>query len=398
MRILHVTQYFMPWLGYQEFYLAREQIRNGHEIQVISSNLRWPLGNYAALRSRGEPRDMPVGDRLEHGIPTVRLKPQATVRGRLVLGGLTRAVAAFSPDVVHAHGYLMPATVALAALRRRQGSRFCLVVDEHQLPSQANNDRIHVLERRIAAFLARRYILPSVDLLVAVAPGAMDWLSREYGCAGRRVALAPLGADTDVFKPDALSGTRARSALNVPAGRHVILYSGKIAEHKRVDLLIQAVAALPHPLDPVLIAVGDADAETQRRLVRLAADLRVEFHQLPAVSPDALAAYFNAADLCVWPADCSVSHLEAAACAKPIIIPDDPGIRDRLSAGNGLGVSVGDVPGLTAAIARLLHDDVLRIRMGRSGRALIESEYSWRSIARRFEELYDDAWAVRHSQ
>jgi len=36
-RILHVTQYFLPWLGYQEYYLAREQARAGHEVMVLTS-------------------------------------------------------------------------------------------------------------------------------------------------------------------------------------------------------------------------------------------------------------------------------------------------------------------------------------------------------------------------
>ena len=54
------------------------------------------------------------------------------------------------------------------------------------------------------------------------------------------------------------------------------------------------------------------------------------FLRVKAVPPAELAGYFNAADVCAWPADCTISHLEAAACGLPIVIPADPGIAVRV--------------------------------------------------------------------
>lgn len=390
-----MTQYFLPWLGYQEFYLAREQIRNGHDVHVIASNLRWPDFGYSALGARGESQQMVVGVASEHGIPTSRLGVRTKLGGRLVLRGLGRTVEALRPDVVHAHGYLLPATLELALLRRRRRRPFQLVVDEHQLPHQANNALVHRFERRIIALGARTFVMPYVDQFVAVANGALEWLTTEYRCPASRVMLIPLGADTDAFRPDPPAGLRVRAQLGIAAKRSVVLYSGKIARHKRIDLLIQAISRLPPEWSTIVLLVGDSEAATLAELESLAARLHVDLRPVPPVRPHELPDYFNAADVCAWPADATVSHIEAAACGKAIVIPDAPGIADRIAAGNGVGVPVGDITALARALERLLADPVGREKMGRAGRRLVELRYSWRSVARQFQDVYESIATAR---
>src|SRR5437868_2483761 len=104
MRILHATQYFTPWAGYQEYYLAREQLRVGHDVLVVSSNLRWPGAHYAtAMADRTESRVMSSGFNVEEGVPACRLPVVKDFAGRLFLSGLAEAIRLFAPDVVHAH-------------------------------------------------------------------------------------------------------------------------------------------------------------------------------------------------------------------------------------------------------------------------------------------------------
>src|SRR6266478_5965288 len=147
MRILHVSQYFLPWIGYQEFYLPRAQLNLGHEVLVVSSNLRWALGPYTALREEGAACEMAPGRSVECGIPSLRLKVRANVGGRLFLRGLHEAVHAYQPNVVHSHIYLTFHTYQLARLKRKYGYR--LIVDEHQLAHQSVPGLWHRLQRRV---------------------------------------------------------------------------------------------------------------------------------------------------------------------------------------------------------------------------------------------------------
>jgi glycosyltransferase involved in cell wall biosynthesis len=367
-------------------------MRMGHDVCVLASNLRWPLGPYAALKRNTESREMKLGRAVEGGVPSVRLRVMAAPLGRLVLSGLERELLRFRPDVVHAHGYLLPTTLAVAFARAHTAllgrQTFRILVDEHQLPYQAVPGRLHRLERRALARLARVLLLPFVDELVAVAEGARQWLIEEYLCPPDRIEFIPLGADTDVFRPDEALRARMRVELKIGVHEALVLSTGKIAPHKRLDLLVQAAGAIPPERRPTLLFVGSSVAATRQLLTQLAASLDVKLRVLDAVAPGLLPGYFNAADLCVWPADCTISHLEAASCGRAIIIPAEQGIKDRIEQGNGIAVATGDVPALVSAIDGLLLNPSKRIALGEQGRRAVLERYSWRSIALRFENLY----------
>jgi glycosyltransferase involved in cell wall biosynthesis len=74
--------------------------------------------------------------------------------------------------------------------------------------------------------------------------------------------------------------------------------------------------------------------------------------------------------------------LEAAACARPIVVTDMPGCREAVKAGEtGLLVPPHDVGSLAAALAALAGDPPLRQAMGRAGRALVEREFGEERVA-----------------
>jgi glycosyltransferase involved in cell wall biosynthesis len=81
--------------------------------------------------------------------------------------------------------------------------------------------------------------------------------------------------------------------------------------------------------------------------------------------------------------------LEAAACARPVVATDVPGCRETVRAGEtGILVPPHDIGALAAAIAELAADPVLRARMGRAGRALIEQQFTDAVVARETLALY----------
>lgn len=385
MRIVQVAQFYLPWLGYQEFYLSRELARLGHEVLVVASDLRWSPDELSRAHASGQHR-MPAGETVDDGFRCLRLRSVATVRGRLLLRGVGAAIRSFQPDAVHAHGYLLPLTAQAASATDRRTSRF--VVDEHQLAYQAKTGSLHRAQRRFASALARQWLLPRIDALVPVADGAREWLINGYGCPPAAIgATIPLGADPDVFRPDDELRARGRAELGVSADEIVVLSSGKIAPHKRLDLLIAAAQRVSDPR-VVVVLIGNAVAETARDLEAQAREAGVRLRIAAAVPTTELPRFFNAADICAWPADCTISHLEAASCGRAIIVPDEDAIADRIDAGNGLAAHTGDVDALAAALRRLCQDDQLRRSMGARGRAIVERRYAWRRIAERWLEVY----------
>ena len=83
--------------------------------------------------------------------------------------------------------------------------------------------------------------------------------------------------------------------------------------------------------------------------------------------------------------------LEAAACARPIVATDVPGCREIVRQNeNGLLVPPRDVTALADAIATLVRDQAMRLRMGVCGREIVLQEFSSDRIAGETIALYRD--------
>ncbi|WP_258359789.1 glycosyltransferase family 4 protein [Moorella sulfitireducens] len=83
------------------------------------------------------------------------------------------------------------------------------------------------------------------------------------------------------------------------------------------------------------------------------------------------------------------SILEAMAASKPVVATDVRGNRDLVEDGRtGFLVELGDVPGLAAALERLITDPELRAAMGAAGRKKIQ-DYSLEKVLVEMAGIYD---------
>lgn len=389
MRIVHVTQFFMPWLGYLSYYLPREQIRAGHEVTVVASNLRWPGGNYSVLAEPGVSRELPLGLGEEHGVPCVRLEThRLALKSTVSLKGLSAWLTELKPDVVIAYLYASPTTLQVALLQKALGFR--LFVVDSQLAHQSSQGLPHRVLRRLIRQIGARLIQPRLEGVVTLAEGATDHLAAAYGVPRQLMSFIPLGIDPAIFRPDAQAASALRDTLGYQAEDYVIGYTGKLAPVKQVEALIDAVGRLRERLpakQPIkLLLVGKGEPAYVESLRQLARTKHVELVMHESVPPKQLATYFNVIDVCVWPADCSISHLEAAACGTPIVIPGNTGVDDRVAGDNGLLVQTGDSAGIAAALERLA-EPAIREEMGANGVEWMRARYHWSAICSAWSKL-----------
>ena len=74
MRIVHVVDYLMPQMGYQEFLLPKWNAKHGHEVFIITSDRYTPFNNYDETwgRTLGK-RICGVGISKHEGVTIIRL-------------------------------------------------------------------------------------------------------------------------------------------------------------------------------------------------------------------------------------------------------------------------------------------------------------------------------------
>jgi len=112
------------------------------------------------------------------------------------------------------------------------------------------------------------------------------------------------------------------------------------------------------------------------------------------VNDTELPLYYNLADVFVLPSiDRSEAFgmvlLEAAACGKPLIASNLPGVRTLVRDGvNGFLVEPKDDGDLGKKIKIILDDDALRKAMGIASRQAMENGYRWEKTAENLLGIY----------
>jgi glycosyltransferase involved in cell wall biosynthesis len=200
-----------------------------------------------------------------------------------------------------------------------------------------------------------------------------------------RIRLWPRGVDAGRFSPQHRSD-RMRTQL-AGGTDHLLLYVGRLAPEKRLDVLLSAWTRVHHALGAkvALAIVGDGP---QAQELRARAPGNVTFTGY--LEGTDLAAAYAAADLFVFPSDTETFGnvvLEALASGLPVIGPHQGGILDIVESGRtGQLVPPGDAAAFAAAVLALLEARGVRLRMAAAARN--------EAVRRGWDAVLDDVLAT----
>jgi glycosyltransferase involved in cell wall biosynthesis len=318
----------------------------------------------------------------EQGIPVAHLG-----RGRFdprTLLDLVALVKERQPSILHVHGYAAADFGRLAA--RLTGT--ALVLHEHfadpRLPSyQAFADRV---------------LAGLTDRAIAVSGSTREFLVRERHVPPDRVRVIWNGAPLDEFAPGPDERRHAvRDALGLSCDARVIGAIGRLNEQKGHRHLVEALPALcAERPDLRVLIVGDGNLEQplRHRVAEAGLADRVVFAGHRADIPAMLAAI----DVLCIPSlyeGTPLALFEAMAAAKAIVSTAVDGCAEVLrDAETGLLVPPKDPPALGAALARVLDDRELRLRLASAAREA-SKQYDIASTVRQIEGLYEEVLAER---
>jgi 1,2-diacylglycerol 3-alpha-glucosyltransferase len=188
--------------------------------------------------------------------------------------------------------------------------------------------------RRFALVFCNGGLVPGgydhLDRVQQLTPGAL-----EYTVAGgepaERQRVLPLGVamEPSVSPLDPQERERLRRRLHLPLDRRVVLGVGAINRQKRVDVLIEAIAAMPAPR-PFLLLAGQAEAETPALRHLAATRIGPDGHDVRTVPPRDMPDLYRASDAFVlaslWESFGRVL-VEAQSHGLPSLAHDDPVMR-----------------------------------------------------------------------
>lgn len=305
----------------------------------------------------------------------VRVIAMPFARGSLRPGDLWREVQAMralmrqeQPDLLHAIA-LKPIMLSLAAGAHGSARVFALTGRGYLGASQS------WLTWAAPAFaLAIRNAVregPNALLVENLADRA--WVERGERLPDARVTLMPgAGVNPQHFMP-----------RPEPAEPIVIGAASRLIRSKGIDLLVEALNRLNAEGRAIRLHIaGDADAANPEAV---SAEALAHWRATPGVwllgRVDDIAGFWASAHVACFPTrggeGLPRSLLEAAACARPLVVTDTPGCADLVRSGvEGLVVAPNSAFALAEALGKLADDAALRQTWGANARARVLAGYT----------------------
>ena len=239
----------------------------------------------------------------------------------------------------------------------------------------------HALVRRATSRAARVPVMCSAFIARVVRTAVPDDVP---------VSVMYPGADLEAFRPDL--PYEDLTELHGVADRPLIVCVSRLVARKGQDVLIRAMPEIRRDVpDASLLIVGEGpDRDRLERLAADAPDGSVAF--AGQVSEGDLPRYYRAGNVFAMPCRSRLGGLEvegwgnvfveAAACARPVVVGDSGGARESLVPGEtGLLVNGSDVAEVADAVGSLLADPERADAMGRAGRERVERAFGWSRAA-----------------
>lgn len=380
MRILHVTPYYTPAFAYGGVVrsvagMAGALARLGHTVTVLTTDALAP----------GLQITQPLDENLD-GVRVIRVRNLFSRRANLSTPfGMCAVARDLLPtvDVVHCHEFRTVENLLVTPLAAQ--FRKPLVLSPHGTLA-LNTGRSQVKSGWDALFsraMARRFAA-----VVGLSENEVDeaqTLWGQFGAAQTTFTAIPNGVNTADYAD--LKG-RADFRVRYHLGdAPVCLFMARLHPRKGVTLLAEAFRAANIPGARLVIAGPDEGALDSLRPLLDERIIYVDYLD----GAERLAA-FAAADVLALPAvgeGLPMVVLEAMAAGLPVIVSPGCNLPEVAQYGAGL-IAEPNVDSLASALKTLLTNSAGRAAMSAAACSLVQTHFTWDSVAARLEILYGD--------
>lgn len=219
----------------------------------------------------------------------------------------------------------------------------------------------------------------TADVLVCNTPDIADRVRKLGWTRGVEV----ISNFTDASPVEPIS----RAAVDTPEGVPVIMGLGRLEDHKRFNILLQAAASIP---DAFVWIVGDGTQMHALRELATSCGMRDRVRFLGWQKDPR--PHMAAADIFVMPSrhePLGNVILEAWAQKRPVVSSRSEGPNWFMRDGeNGLLVDIDDTAGFSRAISQLLNDTALAAAVAEGGHKTLMSQFSEDAVAGAYLELF----------
>ncbi len=190
----------------------------------------------------------------------------------------------------------------------------------------------------------------------------------------------PLGVDVEIFNPSQADRAGLRRRLGLTPQHRILVFAGRPAREKRLDILVETVERLGGDYVLLLIGAG-AGAPPSDRVVCM------DYQR----DPRALAGILASCDAFVHANDnepFGLVVLEAMACGLPVIGVGSGGVAESVDSSVGALATASEAGALAEAVESVFARDPRLL--GQAARARAQTRHGWDSVFTTLCDLYGD--------
>ncbi|MBW7905319.1 MAG: glycosyltransferase family 4 protein [Phycisphaerae bacterium] len=289
-------------------------------------------------------------------------------------------------DVIHGHDWLC----AVALRRIKNELRRPVILTMHATEyGRCGNQLCNGQSARIREIeWEGTYV---ADRVICVSGALRDEVAWLYSLPADRSLVIHNGVDVHRFD-DHVSRKTVRERYCVSSKSRIVLFVGRLAWQKGPDLLLESVPAVRQACPTVtFVFVGDGDMRAALDDRANAMQLNGSVRFLGSRAGHELVSLFKAADVVCVPSrnePFGIVVLEAWSASRPVVVTRNGGPREFV-ADRKNGTLVHDNPeSISDGLRSILGDEQGARRMGRHGRRLVESRFSWGRVAAQTLDVY----------
>jgi glycosyltransferase involved in cell wall biosynthesis len=368
-RILTLNYEFPPIGGGGSpvsYELGRELVAQGHDVDVVTMGFN------------GLPAREVVDGITVYRVPCLRKRREVCKTHEMasyVLAALPKAATLAATrryDVSHAH-FIVPTGLLARLLEIRAGLPFVVTVHGSDVPGY-NPDRFGRQHQLLGPMW--QWILRGADHVISPSQFLRELVHRRS--RDQPVSIIPNGFRHERFRADRSKDRR-------------ILLVSRMLPRKGVQYLLAALPGLDLRGFEIEI-VGDGPYLPTLRQMAAELGLPVRFWGWLDNDSVELRELYERSSIFAFTSEAEnfpTVLLEAMAAGQAIVTCNGTGCPEVVG-DDALLVPPRRPDSLAEALSRLIQDDELRARLGRRARARVEQEFSWRTIAKRYVEIYRD--------
>jgi glycosyltransferase involved in cell wall biosynthesis len=387
MRFVHVEDFIHPDAGYQVNLLARLQVKQGHEVYIVTAEMDKIPEFLTAFFGRTNMQERDQRYYQLTGAKIIRIPLLGFYSGRAIFHPkLFKAVNALQPDVVFVHGE--DTVTGMQFIRKAHKLPYPIVLDCHML-EMASMNRF----RDVFRFFYKRFITPRIlkNKIPLIRVVDVDYVEKCLGIPLEKTTLLSFGTDTDFFSVDEKAKHAFREQHQLNDDDFVVIYAGKLDAFKGGKFFaetIQKKLVAKNGRRIVFLVVGNTAGDYGQEVENMLEKSDNVILRFPTQTYTGLRDFYQAADLSVFPKQCSMSFFEVQSCELPVVFEDNEINTQRAQFGNALTFQSGNSDDFRGKILQCAEMNPLDYEsMKKASRKYIRDNYDFVPIAQKFSDI-----------